>query len=51
MRDACARELIRRRLLSDVCSFCVSLNASVSLARRGMIDTEEVENRNARLSH
>ena len=29
MGDACARELIRRRLLSGVCSYCISRNASV----------------------
>ena len=36
---ACARArgLIRRRLLPDVCSCCVSRNASVSVAWRGLI--------------
>ena len=34
---ACALELIRRRLLLDVCSCCVSRNASVSVARRRLV--------------
>ena len=33
----CARGLIRRRLLPDVCSCCVSRSASVRMARRGLI--------------
>ena len=36
-RGACARGLRRRRLLPDVCSCCVSRNASVSMAYRGLI--------------
>ena len=31
-----AHGLMRRRLLPDVCSYCVSRNASASLARRGL---------------
>ena len=34
-RDARARGLIRRRLLPDACSNCVSRNASVSVAWEG----------------
>ena len=37
MGDACARGLIRRRLLSDVCSYPASRNASVSVARRWLL--------------
>ena len=37
MGDACARQLIRKRLLFGVCSCFVSRNASVSVARRGLI--------------
>ena len=37
--DACARGLIHRRLLPGVCSCCVSRNASVSEARKGLIVT------------
>ena len=33
MRDACACELMCRRLLSDVCIYSVSRNASLSVAR------------------
>ena len=33
----CAHGLTRRRLLPDVCSCCVSRNASVSVDRRGLI--------------
>ena len=35
--DACACELMRRRLLPDVCSYCVYRNASVSVTRSGLI--------------
>ena len=35
--DACARELIRRRFLPDVCSCCVSQNVSVNVAWREQI--------------
>ena len=62
----CARGFILRRLLSDVCSY-VSRNASVSVARRGLIVAcrdfpspvfvlglvilKKFKNRNARLLH
>ena len=36
MGAAFDRELIRRRLFPDVCTYCVSRNESVSLARRGL---------------
>ena len=37
MRGACARGLIRRRLLPDICSCCVSRNAPVSVLRKRLI--------------
>ena len=61
LESACARGLIRRRLLPDVCNYYVSRNALVSVARRvllvairdlpikrlGFSDTEEIKCRNA----
>ena len=35
--DACARELIRTRFLFHVSSYCVSRNASVEVAQRGLL--------------
>ena len=37
MGDAFARELIRRRLLPDVCNYCVSRNASVRVVQTGLL--------------
>ena len=37
MGDACARDLIRRRLLPDVCRYCVSRGASVTVVQRGLL--------------
>ena len=62
MGDACTLELIRRCLLPDFCSYCVSGNASVNVVEdgstltahqqlSGLSDTKQVKYRNALLSH
>ena len=37
MSEACARDLIRRCLLLDVCSYCAYRNLSISVARKGLL--------------
>ena len=58
MGDACASELIRRRLLPDVCNCCVCRNASLDLPFTFSLSflgrfrvTEDAKYRNARQSH
>ena len=66
MGEVCARELIRRPLITDDCSYCASRNARQHVLLRvgcslpaenfsfkllEFSDTEQVKYRNARLSH